>query len=119
MMHLHADANTATRPKRPRPKVLPAHERETNAQILRRMTIPTDFLRNPRYVPRDEGKCPFRITPASVIFEGYELGSVYEMKIEFLNCEGLGRRLRFFLVFEQGNELNSVACCFCLCLLLF
>ncbi|CAD7925139.1 unnamed protein product [Amoebophrya sp. A120] len=83
-----------TRPKRPRPKVLPASEREQNAQILRRMTIPTDFLRNPRYVPRDEGKCPFRITPREVTFEGYELGSVYEIKIEFLNCEGLGRRLR-------------------------
>ncbi|CAD7948007.1 unnamed protein product, partial [Amoebophrya sp. A25] len=52
-------------------------------------------------------KCPFRITPPEVLFRGYEVGSVYEIKVEFLNREGLGRRLRLVPMQTQVFSVSS------------
>lgn len=58
------------------------------------MAIATNFLTNPRFLKTKTEHCPFRITPSTVNFRGYEAGSVYEIKVEFLNTERMSRRVR-------------------------
>eukprot|EP00930_Biecheleria_cincta_P031240 TRINITY_DN21698_c0_g1_i1.p1 TRINITY_DN21698_c0_g1~~TRINITY_DN21698_c0_g1_i1.p1 ORF type:complete len:2245 (+),score=433.56 TRINITY_DN21698_c0_g1_i1:107-6841(+) len=86
--------------RRPRmPAGLNAEEKAKNREIVRRMQTKVNFLKNPRFLAektaKDKGEsCPFWITPERIVFEKYEVGGLYEVKVEFRNCTGIGRRLR-------------------------
>eukprot|EP00440_Ansanella_granifera_P030441 gb/GFBE01033071.1/.p1 GENE.gb/GFBE01033071.1/~~gb/GFBE01033071.1/.p1 ORF type:complete len:2256 (+),score=522.78 gb/GFBE01033071.1/:1-6768(+) len=86
--------------KRPRmPAGLNAEEKAKNRDIVKRMQMKVNFLKNPRFLAdrtsKEKGEpCPFWFTPENVVFRNYEIGGLYEIKVEFRNCTGIGRRLR-------------------------
>jgi hypothetical protein len=101
----------AERKKRrpPMPPMLNAEERNRNREIIRRMQTKVSFLKNPRFTAdrkaAEKGEvCPFWITPAQVVFRNYEVGSVYEIRVEFRNTTRVGRRLR---VLPSNSEVFS------------
>lgn len=73
-------------------QVMCMKDRAENMKILRRMETKVSFLKNPRYV-REAEVCPFRITPSTVVFRNYEIGGVYELKVEIKNVTNVGRRV--------------------------
>eukprot|EP00931_Biecheleriopsis_adriatica_P029163 TRINITY_DN17358_c0_g2_i1.p1 TRINITY_DN17358_c0_g2~~TRINITY_DN17358_c0_g2_i1.p1 ORF type:complete len:2291 (+),score=504.51 TRINITY_DN17358_c0_g2_i1:620-6874(+) len=86
--------------KRPRmPAGLNAEEKAKNREIVKRMAMKVNFLKNPRFESDRNGKdkgepCPFWFTPETIVFRNYEVGGIYEIKVEFRNTTGIGRRLR-------------------------
>mmetsp|Transcript_89791 Transcript_89791/g.159654 ORF Transcript_89791/g.159654 Transcript_89791/m.159654 type:complete len:2242 (-) Transcript_89791:140-6865(-) len=81
------------------PVGLNAEEKGKNREIMKRMQMKVNFLKNPRFLAdrasKEKGEpCPFWFTPESVVFQNYEVGGLYEIKVEFRNCTGIGRRLR-------------------------
>ncbi|CAK9004205.1 unnamed protein product [Durusdinium trenchii] len=86
--------------KRPRmPAGLNADQKAKNREIVKRMQMKVNFLKNPRFLAdrggKDKGEpCPFWFTPDVVLFRNYEIGGLYQIRVEFRNCTGISRRLR-------------------------
>ncbi|CAJ1371706.1 unnamed protein product [Effrenium voratum] len=86
--------------KRPRmPAGLSADQKAKNREIVKRMQMKVNFLKNPRFLADRSGKdkgepCPFWFTPGTVMFRSYEVGGLYQIQVEFRNITGISRRLR-------------------------
>lgn len=97
--------------KRPRqPAGLNADQKAKNREIVKRMQMKVNFLKNPRFLADRQGKdrgepCPFWFTPESILFRNYEIGGLYQIQVDFRNSTGISRRLR---VLPCNNTAFSV-----------